>query len=769
MIELFQFQLEASASISERTIAYLDDPVVEGTAKNTRRIPFFQALSSVTASGKTVVLADATSQIADAMPVAPIVLWLSKGTVVVEQSYKNLMAGGKYNHILGDITVMSLGEYDSTDVEEASNPRIYFATVGTFNQKDKEKGDRLIFRSDIDTAASSTWEAIKSRADMNGVRRPLLIVYDEAHNISDQQTDLLLELEPECFLLASATMRLPHKLSNVVEALKRNGIEDEQLVTSVDPKAVTDAGLIKNTLALGGYKAPMEETVDMMLSDMEEAVSDGRKYGLNGDPKAIYVCNTNMVSTDNFRRDDYKRPFSQRESAPIVIWKYLTETHKIDPAKIATYSSLKFDRHYPAPDEFVLFSGGDKDYAEFISGSYQHIIFNLSLQEGWDDPLAYFAYIDRSMDSKVQIEQVVGRLLRQPEAHHFPAERLNTAHFYVRVDKNETFNEVLTEVGKKLSEEAPAIRVIPTEPGKSRPREYAPNGEYRVPATAYDSKDTVAPIEKIIESLSDYRADKTNTKGVGSRRISTQDIGGTVSSDSDWQSFEQSNLVSARWIFQREIKRKFIRALEVASTAHQKFDARIGLGSSAYQHVVDVAQKVVEAYLNNVTLVQRKMDPYEVGTILGLEEGRSEFKNAIHGGYDGLNDLELGFAVALDKVGRAWCRNLPRTGYGIPLITIGTTATFYPDFLVWNNNSVIAVDTKGEHLLLEAAGRKLLNIRRREGEASLHIRFVSKGRFNEQVQQVDRDGFTLWSRREDGTIRAEHHDEMSSVVEAITR
>jgi len=768
VIELIQFQREASGQISERFIDYLDDPVIVGTVKNSRRIPFFQALSSLTASGKTVILADATAQVAAAMPVAPIVLWLSKGTVVVEQAYTNLLPGGRYAHLIGDAEVRTLAEYDATEVAESDRTMVFFATVGTFTQKDKEAGDRLIFKSDIDTAASSTWEAPKEGVDLNGTRRPLIVVYDEAHNLSDQQADLLMELQPDGFLLASATMRLPAKLAQVVDTLKSNGHSDETLVTSVNARAVADSGLVKSTLVLGGYRAPMEETVNSMLADMAEAVSDGETYGLVGRPKAIYVCNTNMVASDSFRRDDPKQPFDQREAPPILIWKYLTETHAIDPAKIATYASLRFDKKFPAPDDFILYSGGDNDYSNFIAGDYEHIIFNLSLQEGWDDPLAYFAYVDRSMESKVAIEQVIGRVLRQPNVKHFPAERLNTAHFYIRVDRNQTFQEVLDEVSQRINQDAPTVRVIKAPPGKAKPREYAPRGTYEVPATAYDAKDTIKPIETLVEDLSDYRADPVNTKGVGSRRISSREVGGDSGTDTDWADYEQSNRVSARWIFTREVKRQFVRALEVASTAADKFNARMGLGSKAFAHVADVAHKVVDAYLKNVTLVQRKVDPYTVGPVLAREEEVETFNNAVHEGYDGLNPIEREFAQEIDKTGEVWCRNPPRTGYAIPLITLGATSTFYPDFLVWHDGDVLAVDTKGEHLLAEAAGRKLLNVRpHKDVSTQLHVRFVSKGKFSEKIEQQDRYGFTLWARREDGTLRADHHEDMAAVVAAL--
>lgn len=87
------------------------------------------------------------------------------------------------------------------------------------------------------------------------------------------------------------------------------------------------------------------------------------------------------------------------------------------------------------------------------------------------------------------------------------------------------------------------------------------------------------------------------------------------------------------------------------------------------------------------------------------------FKHALHEGYDGLNPIEREFARALDPAELTWCRNPACTGYGIPSITLGSIVTFYPDFLVWVVESVLALDTKGEHLLLEAAGSELLAVR----------------------------------------------------------
>ena len=220
MIELLEFQRQAADSIADRYADYWQDPVLTGRQRQLRALPFFQSLASITASGKTVILAAAVADIAVGLPVKPIVLWISRGKVVVEQSYVNLADGGKYHHLLGEADVYPLADYDKTVVTEAVGPLVYFATVGTFNQKDKEEGTRLIYKGDIDHTDQSTWDALKERADQQGRRRPLIVVYDEAHNLSDQQTDLLLELEPQALLLASATMRLPAGLTDEVIEIK---------------------------------------------------------------------------------------------------------------------------------------------------------------------------------------------------------------------------------------------------------------------------------------------------------------------------------------------------------------------------------------------------------------------------------------------------------------------------------------------------------------------------------------------------------------------
>jgi type III restriction enzyme len=766
MLSLFQFQEQAAATMSSRVSDYLDAPARVTIDRRPHVAPFFQALSALTGAGKTVVLAEAVSQIADTLPIKPVIMWLSKGKVVVRQTYANLSPGGKYHHLLEGMSVHPLADYSPEVVAETDHPLVYFATVGTFNQKDKESGSLLIHKSEVDTMETSVWEALRLRTDGEGNRRPLVVVYDEAQNLSNQQTELLLELEPDGLLLASATMRLPARIGAELQYIRTAGYDDNLLVTKVDTGDVVAEGLVKDTVLLQGYNTPMEEAITQLLADMREATAEAETLGLNFLPKSVYVCNTNVVADTPTMRDDPKQPFDQRQAPPILIWKYLVEQMGVDPSTVAVYADLKTDKGFPLPEEFILYKGGDKDYEEFTAGGYQHIIFNLSLQEGWDDPSVYFAYVDKSMGSIVQITQVIGRVLRQPEAKHYRAERLNSAHFYVRVDKNAVFNDVIAEVRNQLGEGPEGVQIVVSPPGKPKPQDYQPKGAQHVPETALDPSQARAKIAELFIDFTDYRKDHINTRGTGSRRILRQKVGKT-GTDSQWEEYEHSSEASARWVFHREIQRQFKAALGVVNVAEPKLDALVGIGSPAYKHVTRLAADVVTAYIKGVRLVQRRSNPFTVGSVLARPDEVVPFDHALHDGYAELNTLERPFADEIDKTGLTWSRNHARSGYGIPLISVGPTANFYPDFLIWTRHRVLCVDTKGHHLIRETAARKLLRIKHDGAGPRLDVQFVSEGKYDVDLNLKDRDGYTYWGLGGDQTINAVHFDAMEPLVKHL--
>jgi len=766
MIQLFGFQSNASSQIATRFEEYMDARPYRGTVQNPLPVPFYQALEAITGAGKTAVLADSVERMRPVLPVQPFVLWLSKGRVVVSQTLANLSEAGKYRHLIGSFDVHLLSDYRPDFATDEARAHLFFATVGTFNQRDKERGDRLIYKSEIDVADISIWEAIKRREAANGVRRPLIVVYDEAQNLSDQQMALLLELQPDAFVVASATMKIPAALGVIISDLKREGWTDERLITRIPSDEVAVSGLIKDELSIGGYQTPMERTIDEMLADLAVAEKATFEEKLPFRPKAIYVCKTNIVEGNAFQRDDPKQPFKDRKAPPILIWRHLVEQHGIATENIAVYSSLDFDKNFPPPEDFVLFKGGDSDYDDFVTGNYQHVIFNLSLQEGWDDPSCYFAYIDKSMGSNVQVEQLVGRVLRQPGATHYASPALNIAHFYIRVDAKGVFAEVVDQVRKKIQQDAPTMRVTTYGPGVGpKPEIFAPAYHVTVPKLYLDSSAALEPVQRLIDDVNDYRRDSENVRGEGARALIQQRITDTNTPEVRWVPIEHNNPVSARWVFQRAVNRQYPEALHVAGSDHEKFDAKVEVGSRAYRAMERLADDVVKAYFQYARLRQRPHNPYVVGDIIANASKIQRFNNSLHVGYASLNPLEQAFAEALDTVGVSWARNLPRVGFGIPLLSIGKTRMFYPDFLVWIGDDVFAIDTTGEHLLVEKTGRKLLMVTRPStSQQRLHVKLLSKGRWNEKVESVSPDGFTVWRMREDGDLGMTHVESMSAAV-----
>jgi type III restriction enzyme len=112
------------------------------------------------------------------------------------------------------------------------------------------------------------------------------------------------------------------------------------------------------------------------------------------------------------------------------------------------------------------------------------------------------------MQSTIQVEQVIGRVLRQPGAQHYEAEVLNTANFYVRVDSKTVFADVVDEVSKRLAVDLPDVQISTYDSRqKKRPSASAPKSVRTVPHIYRDPTAAKDHIDQIIRNLLDFRGD----------------------------------------------------------------------------------------------------------------------------------------------------------------------------------------------------------------------------------------------------------------------
>lgn len=768
MLELKQFQSKAANSISNRFAFYAKHPnrPMKGPTKPR---PFFQALAALTGAGKTPILAQAVVEMRNHLSSEPIVFWMSKAKSVVAQTYANFTGGGKYSGIIDGFRVVNVGQLTPQLITDGSAPLMVMATTGLFNNKDQSEGALQIYKSGNDVFGDrSPWERLIERK-AGGKRRPMVIVYDEGHNLSEQQTELLAELEPDAYLLASATLRLPDRFNDsVISPIKlwinesgasaaqfdalgatEKGRPDAKLfnTTAVSSAAVVDAELVKKAIQFDGTTAPMERCLDDLLHrlDMLEKEIDAR--GLNFKPKAIYVSKTNV--TDQADKNDHTKPWNLRQAPPARIWRHLVE-RGVNPASIAIYANLNFiEGNKPA--EVNLFSKGEGDFDEFTAGNYQHIIFNQALQEGWDDPACYAAYIDKSMGSAVQVEQIIGRALRQYGASHYDNPLLNSAHFFLRVDKQSVFVEAIKAVKAKLSKEGSPIAIVSSFGGSgSASEDSEPKQGVSAPLCVVnvDATDAIDHINALVKQFTSYQTDSPDTTGQAHVASAVVELSKPDADDGDeveWTADGHTNPVRLHWLVATALRARSARALAVSNLNAPKFDVKVQIQSNADLAATKLASEIVQVFYQHAELVYESSTPFSFGA-MRIPVGAQEFKNGLHERYAGLNPFELKFALALDKVGSVWHRNSSSGGFHIPLLTEGDTKSFYPDFLVWKGGYVYCLDTKGSHLLSDAVARKLFDIQ--DGtKTKVYVRFITEGKQSQLRGDVAKGGFTVWKTK----------------------
>lgn len=789
MLKLKVFQSDAAKSISDRYAFFANHPDRPSKGKNKPR-PFFQALSALTGAGKTPILAEAVALIRAHLECEPIVFWMSKAKSVVAQTYTNFSGGGKYSEIIEDFRVINVSQLSPALIADGTTPLLVLATTGLFNNKDQSEGALNIYKQDADLFGNqSPWERLIQRS-AGGKRRPMLIVYDEGHNLSEQQTEILAELEPDAYLLASATLKLPDSFNKSIiqhiklwvddsgsdaatfkalSAVDSQGKPDANafITTAVDSEKVVDAQLVKKAIQFDGTTATMERCLDDLSTRMGVLQEEIDARGLGFKPKAIYVCKTNI--TDEGDKDDHAKPFMQRNAPPIRIWRYLVVDKGVDPKTIAIYANLSFIEGNK-PDEVNLFSKGESDFDEFTAGDYQHIIFNLALQEGWDDPACYLAYIDKSMGSSIQVEQVIGRVLRQYGATHYDNPLLNSAHFFLRVDKKSVFEEAIGAVKTKLKNEGASIEIVSNFGGSgSAPEDLKPKDDVEAPLChVYPNAETACErIAEIISEFTTFKEDSVDTIGqahTASQVVDLKNLSGD--GGTSWSASGHTNPVRLRWLVNSSLRSRSKGALAVTDLNQKKFDVKVQVQSNANKAAEKLAIEIVEAYYEHTELVYESARPFVFGT-MRVPKNAEAFANGLYERYAGLNKLELPFAQALDKTDHVWHRNPSNGGFHIPLLTDGDTANFFPDFIVWKGGKVYCLDTKGGHLLSDAVARKLFDIQE-DGKTKIHVRFISEGKQSELRGKAVKGGFTVWKMKNNNPT-AIHVDDLDKALGACLK
>ena len=276
------------------------------------------------------------------------------------------------------------------------------------------------------------------------------------------------------------------------------------------------------------------------------------------------------------------------------------------PEDIAIYANLTFINGNK-PDEVNLFSKGESDFDDFQRGNFHHIIFNLSLQEGWDDPACYLAYIDKSMGSSIQVEQIIGRVLRQYNAKHYENPLLNSAHFFLRVDNQSVFSEAISGVKAKLKAEGAPIEIVENfGGGNTSADDLHPKEDIQINLhhIYVDSEAARECIDEIINDFPTFIENSIDT--IGQAHTTTQVVELIESSEDnsiiEWKIEGHTNPVRLRWLINTAVRTRSSRALAIIDLKDSKFDVSVQVQSTANKHAEKLACEVVTAFYQQFSL-----------------------------------------------------------------------------------------------------------------------------------------------------------------------
>jgi type III restriction enzyme len=718
-IELLPFQQTAVNNLVETALTYFaGSPDTMGG----RAVPFVGQLKAVTGAGKTPILASTVGRLAPS-----IILWTTKYGSVVDQTFTNLTTGGKYHHLLGTgkVEIIRFADIPSYAVwqrilEDQTGLTILISTVAAWNSA--EKDERLnVHRVHADWGAETRWQQLKTLRS-----RPLWVVYDEAHNTTTEQVELLDDLDPTGFFIASASP-VKGKLQYYLTMLPAE--QRAKRFVSVRTRDVVDAELLKATISVADYDGEPEEMIRDAAQRRTAIEQQIKTFGATTVPKAIYV-----VESSNTPKGATSRP--------TAIWNVLTTACGVPPDAIAVCTNTK-----GLPTNAIAVKTIDQ-----LSDQFTHIIFNKRLQEGWDDPGVYVCYFDGETGSATRIQQVIGRALRQPEGRHFGDEDLNTAYFFVNCP-NEALEGIVDDLKEELriykgddepddfepfqiKEERKKEPKIPLRPGVGPLT--VPRLQLELPSTDH--------LEKLLKKKT-YDFTDADRAAPGKAIISVVSVKTGDVKQQERDLLEDMRMPCGRYLSEqiRTLSKSCLNSMNPALFTNDRLDKTACFGSKALTHYRELAIELVREYENHVRL-GLLADPeerlYTVGPYQPSGSVHKNFDHSAHPYYDAkafVSTEEGEMAKALDKLPYTWARNKDRLDYGIPLPQkSASSATFYPDFLWWVNGSVWAIDPTGKHLLDEKIRSKLLTV-----PEPLRIALVTRGKRDESFKKIAEDGWTL--------------------------
>jgi len=390
----------------EKAIADLRKQFLELWKTAKRKLPL--TFKAPTGSGKTVMIAQFLKDISDdpQFSADKAFLWFSFSEDSYVQSKKKLFDyyGGANELNLLDLNDLNKGKLGKNNV--------FFINWQKIKSSTKD-GRVLRSPTEFTSGEEGVFDEFIKRTQEDG--RELVLVVDEAHRDSDTElADELVELiNPRIILKITATPKTEPTASDVLQ--KRAGFVE------VLREDVVEAGLIKEkivTQTMEDFEKLAKKEIDQDLILLELAFS---------------------------KRLELQKAYCElgREINPLILIQLPNDDHArketLDKSKLDIVTDFLINKGIDAHD-IAIWLSGTKEHLEEVErpdSLVQFLIFKQAAATGWDCPRASVLVMFREIKSPVFHTQTVGRILRMPEAIHYPKPELNIGYLYTNYERNQ--------------------------------------------------------------------------------------------------------------------------------------------------------------------------------------------------------------------------------------------------------------------------------------------------------------------------------------------
>ncbi len=417
---------EATKQLYDRGIPYRPVEGLPGLPYVCLRVP--------TGGGKTLIASHSIDVAARKLLLTdtPTVLWLVPSNKIREQTLEALKS---MKHPYRQALTAAFGNVNVKDVAEAlhtpkavfeEGPLIIVATLQAFRVEDTD--GRKVYEpsgalrehflqlppnlsSELET---NEFGVVKySLANVLRLRRPMVIV-DEAHNARTELSfETLVRFRPSCIVEFTATPAMRQNPSNVLYSVSAAQLQAEDMI-----------------------KMPIKLEV---RTPWKELLGDAISWRNHLEKIAIQEAGAS---------GEYIRPIMLIQAQPN------RQDHDCVTADV-TEQCLKEDYRIPA-EQIAVETGQRRDLDRYQNVAEQtcpvrYVITVQALREGWDCPFAYVLCSLAEMRSSTAIEQILGRVMRLPNAARKKYAELNSAYAFVSSqnfgESAKTLHDALIENG----------------------------------------------------------------------------------------------------------------------------------------------------------------------------------------------------------------------------------------------------------------------------------------------------------------------------------